>query len=312
MKSISKNDECVDLTNPPDHVRRLGELIQWGESLFERAGLVFGHGTQTAWDEAAQLVLWSMGLSLQKTDHDLGREVNASEIRAAWELLKRRVKERIPAAYLTHEAWFAGLPFYVDERVLVPRSPLAELIEQRLMPWVDVARVEAILDLCTGSGCIGIACAFAFPDAHVDLSDLSDGAVAVAQENISRHALQPRVKAIQSDLFERLEGRRYDVIISNPPYVDAQTMASLPAEYEHEPAVGLAGGGDGLALVGRILDQAAAHLKPHGVLIVEVGDGESALMRRYPTVPFIWLDFARGGQGVFLLEAAKCQAYIGP
>ena len=299
------------LTYPPAHNMCLGELIQWGERLFERSGLVFGHGTQSAWDEAAQLVLWSMGLSLQKTDHNLEREVNTSEIKAACELLNRRVNERIPAAYLTHEAWFAGLLFYVDDRVLVPRSPLAELIEQRLTPWIDVDRVEAILDLCAGSGCIGIACAYAFPDAYVELADLSKEALEVARKNISRHALQHRVVAMQSDLFEQLEGRRYDVIISNPPYVDAQTMASLPAEYRHEPALGLAAGADGLEVVVRILKQAAAHLNPHGVLIVEVGDSESALMNKYPEVPFTWLEFERGGQGVFLLEAAQCKAFFG-
>ena len=299
-------------TNPPEHIRNLGELIRCGERLFEKAGLVFGHGTQSAWDEAAQLVLWSLGLSPQKTDHDLERAVSACEINVAWVLLNRRVKERIPAAYLTHEGWFAGHLFYVDERVLVPRSPLAELIEERLIPWVDADGVASVLDLCAGSGCIGIACAHAFPDAHVDLTDVSDDALEVARENISRHALQDRVEAIQSDLFERLKGRRYDVIISNPPYVNTQTLAALPAEYRHEPVMGFAGGEGGLEVVVRVLRQAAAHLEPHGVLILEVGDSESALLERYPQVPFMWLEFSRGGRGVFLLDAAQCIEYFGP
>lgn len=298
------------VSHPPADIKRLGELIRWGECLFEAAGLVFGHGTQNAWDEAALLILWSIGLSPQRTDHDLNRELSTIEIDSVWELLRRRVEERLPAAYLIRQAWFAGLAFYVDERVLVPRSPLAELIEERLVPWIAAERVKSILDLCTGSGCIGIACAYAFPNARVDLSDLCDGALQVARENITRHALQHRVETIRSDLFEHLEGRRYDVIISNPPYVDERTMASLPAEFRHEPVTGLAGGRDGLAMVERILVQTATHLQPHGVLIMEVGESEAALLERYPDVPFMWLEFARGGEGVFLLEAAQCRDYF--
>jgi ribosomal protein L3 glutamine methyltransferase len=299
------------LFNRPDHIKCLGELIQWGESLFESAGLGFGHGPQGAWDEAALLTLWSLGLSPQRMDHDLSRELSTDEINSARKILKRRVKERIPAAYLIRQAWFAGLAFYVDERVLVPRSPLAELIEQRLAPWIEVDRVNAILDLCAGSGCIGIACAYAFPDARVDLSDLCDSALQVARENIARHGLQHRVGITRSNLFERLEGRRYDVIISNPPYVDDHTMASLPAEFRYEPATGLAGGRDGLEIVERILGQAAKYLQPHGVLILEVGQGQSRLLEKYPQVPFIWLEFARGGAGVFVLDAAHCGKYFG-
>ena len=221
-------------------------------------------------------------------------------------LLKRRVAVRKPAAYLTQRAWFMGLPFYVDERALVPRSPLAELIERHFAPWLPDSRtVGGILDLGTGSGCIGLACAYAFPDARVDLADISAEALEVALRNVTEHGLEDQVEVIQSDLFSALKGRRYDLIISNPPYVGLEELDSLPAEYQHEPRLGLAAGTEGLDVVMEILHQAADYLSRDGLLIVEVGNAQYALCAALPDVPFTWLEFEHGGQGVFLLNAAQ-------
>ncbi|MDT4845833.1 50S ribosomal protein L3 glutamine methyltransferase [compost metagenome] len=224
------------------------------------------------------------------------------------ELLRLRIEERVPTAYLLGEAWFCGLPFMVDERVLVPRSPIAELIEQHFQPWLahEPAR---ILDLCTGSGCIGIACAYEFPEAEVVLGDLSFEALEVANQNIERHELEGRVYTVQGDGFAGLPGQRFDLIVSNPPYVDAEDFADMPAEYQHEPAMGLACGDDGLDLVRRMLAEAADHLSEKGVLIVEVGNSQVHVETLYPEVDFTWLEFERGGHGVFLLAAAQCREH---
>ncbi len=282
------------------------DLIRWGASQMNAASLHFGHGTDNAIDEAAALVLHALHLPPDLHGDYLQANLLPEEKQAALRLLERRVKERKPAAYLTQRAWFMGLPFYVDERVLVPRSPLAELIERHFAPWLsDSRQVERILDLGTGSGCLGIACAYAFPDARVDLVDVSADALAVAQRNVAEHGLEEQIEAIQSDLFSALKGRHYDLIISNPPYVDLEEMDNLPPEYHHEPQLGLAAGAQGLDVVAEILRQAADYLKRDGLLIVEVGNAQYALCEAFPDVPFTWLEFERGGQGVFLLNAAQ-------
>jgi ribosomal protein L3 glutamine methyltransferase len=293
-------------------VETFEDLIRWGERLFIESGLTFGHGTDNPWDEAAQLVLAAAGISPARTTHDLKCLLQPKQKQAAVELLLRRVKTREPAAYLLRRAWFASLEFYVDARVVIPRSPIAELIENQLEPWVRYEGVQQVLDLCTGSGCLGIACAYAFPEANIDLADVSDAALEVARINIERHILRDRVRVIQSDLFEQLGGQCYDVILTNPPYVDDKSMAELPEEYCHEPKLGLAGGRDGLRVVRRILYQAADHLNANGVLIMEAGNSAQTLASRYPEVPFMWLDFARSGHGVFVLTYAQCKDYFGP
>lgn len=288
------------------HLHTIRDLIRWGASRMNEAGLHFGHGTDNAIDEAAALVLHALHLPPDLHAEYFQSRVTPPEQRAALDLLERRIVERKPAAYLTQRAWFMGLPFHVDERVLVPRSPLAELIERHFAPWLpDSRKVEHILDLGTGSGCIGIACAYAFSDARVDLVDVSADALEVARRNVAEHGLEDQVDVIQSDLFAALKGRRYDIIVSNPPYVGLAELDALPVEYRHEPRLGLAAGEEGLDVVVAILRQAADYLKRDGVLIVEVGNAQYPLCEAFPDAPFTWLEFERGGQGVFLLNAAQ-------
>lgn len=297
-----------------DHLTTLRDYIRWGASRFSHAGLFFGHGTANAIDEAAALALFALHLPHNLPGGYFNCVLTPDERLEIVGLFERRIAERKPAAYLTHEAWFCGLPFFVDERVLVPRSPIAELIEKQFSPWVgQPENVTDILDLCTGSGCIAIACALAFPGADVDAVDISPDALAVARTNIIKHDLEGQVEAVQSDLFEALEGNRYDLIVSNPPYVNSEEWRNLPPEYHAEPKLGLEAGESGLDCVRRILREAEAHLKPGGLLVVEVGSSAEALEYAYPDVPFCWLDFERGGDGVFLLTAeqlAECRAHF--
>lgn len=287
------------------------DFIRWGASRFNAAGLYFGHGTDNAWDESVQLVLHTLHLSVQDSRPEwLDARLTLSEQQAVARMFDRRIRERVPAAYLTGEAWFAGLKFHVDSRVLVPRSPIAELIEAGFEPWLE-REPERVLDLCTGSGCIGIACAYAFEQAQVDLSDISPDALAVARENIALHQLDDRVAAVESDLFSGLSGRQYDLIVSNPPYVDARDLAAMPAEYHAEPALGLASGDDGLDFTRRLLAQAAEHLSEDGLLVVEVGNSQQALEQAFPSLPMVWVEFERGGHGVFVLPASALRAYSG-
>lgn len=295
--SPSDAEACNDLLT-------LRDLIRWGASQFSAANLYFGHGTDNAWDEAEYLVLHAIDLLPPLEDIWLDARLTRTERERALGLLLRRVRERIPAAYITCSAWFAGLQFKVDERVLVPRSPIGELIKNNFEPWL-LARPRTILDLCTGSGCIGIACAYAFPDAFIDLADISPDALAVAQENIKRHCVEDRVNAVESDIFTALSGRRYDLIVTNPPYVDAGDLASMPAEYRAEPKIGLGSGADGLDFTRQLLRQAGNYLSESGILVCEVGNSWEALEEAYPHVPFTWIEFEQGGHGVFVLTAAQ-------
>jgi ribosomal protein L3 glutamine methyltransferase len=285
------------------------ELVEWSTRQLHEAGLAFGHGTDNAYDEAASLVFSALQLGPSPGAERLDAPVSADTVSKAMQLVELRINTRKPAAYLTGEAWFAGMPFHIDERVLVPRSPLAELIENRFSPWVIPDRVTRILDLCTGSGCIACACAVAFPDARVDAADLSADALAVADRNIRRHALEQRVVPVESDVFAALGGRSYDIIVSNPPYVPRDAMSELPAEYHHEPAIGLVAGGEGLDIVLQILNNAQHYLNDGGILVVEVGCSQQALGAAFPDVPFTWLDFEYGGEGVFMLEREQLVTY---
>jgi len=276
------------------------DVLRWAVTEFNRAQVFFGHGTDNAWDEAVQLVLPSLNLDLQSNVMILQSRLTKREREMLVDLIITRIEQRIPVPYLTNSAWFAGLEFYVDERTLVPRSPIAELIETQFEPWVKTSP-KRVLDLCTGSGCIAIACAYAFPDAEVDAVDLSEDALEVADINIQNHGLSQQVFPIQSDLFSGIENEKYDLIVSNPPYVDAEDMANLPEEYKHEPELGLACGHDGLDLVRDMLRQAGGMLNPEGVLFVEVGNSQVHLQAAYPEIPFQWIEFSIGGHGVFAL-----------
>ena len=293
----------------PDGLTTIQDYIRWGASRFNKAGLFFGHGTDNALDEAAHLVLHALSLPPDLPARFRDCHLTDEERLAIVELFERRLLERIPAAYLTHQAWFAGLGFYVDENVLVPRSPLAELVETGFGPWVEPDTIARVLDLCTGSGCIGIAAAVYLPDADIDLADISPAALAVATRNIAAQGLEDRVRVVESDLFAGLGAQKYDLIVTNPPYVSAEELAALPAEYQREPRLGLAGGASGLDLVLRILREAPRFLKEDGVLIVEVGKTAAALEALFPEIAFMWIEFERGGEGVFLLDRARLLEY---
>jgi len=288
---------------------RIRDYIRWGASLFAEHELFFGHGTVTPLDESAAIVLHTLHQPYDLADSYLDSVMTLPERESVVRLIERRIRERIPSAYLTHEAIFAGLSFYVDERVLVPRSPIAELIEDRFEPWVEEDQVFNILDLCTGSACIAIACAYAFPDAQVDAVDLSADALAVAQINVDKHDMGEQVELYRSDLFTDLPVKPYDIIVSNPPYVAISEWEELPREFHAEPAMGFTGGETGLDLVIQILVDAKHYLAEQGILIVEVGSSAQTLQDMFPTVPFHWLEFERGGDGVFLLTAQQVNDY---
>lgn len=303
MTRSSKNSETVQ--RPLSGTRSLRELVEWAEARLVAAPLAYGHGTDNPRDEAVWLVASAVGLSPVDPDLDPEHPVDAAGAQRAAALIERRIAEQKPAAYLTGQAWFAGREFFVDERVLVPRSPLAEPIAERFAPWIGERPVQRILDIGTGSGCIAIACAHAFPEARVDATDTDPAALEVAAENVRRHGLAGRVELFAADVFDGLPPARYDLIVSNPPYVDDAGMAGLPAEYRREPAHALAAGSDGLAIVDRILAGAGERLMAEGVLVVEVGRAGAALDCRAPEQGWTWLDFAHGGEGVFLLTADR-------
>ncbi len=291
------------------HARYVGELVGQAARRLARAPLAYGHGTDNPLDEAAALVFHALGIAHSAAPAAYGWAVDSRGRARAQALVERRIRERLPFAYLTGRTWFAGLEFEVTPDVLVPRSPIAELVERRFEPWVRPARVGRILDIGTGSGCIAVACARAFPEARVEATDVSHAALAVAARNIRRHLLDRRVRPVLSDVYDGLAGARYDIIVSNPPYVPEREVARLPAEYGREPRLGLAAGRDGLDVVARILRGAGAHLAAQGILVVEVGESQAAVERRWPRVPFTWLEFERGGGGVLLLTAAQVRAH---
>ncbi len=285
--------------------RSVRDWILWSETELDAAGVYFGHGTDNALDEAAWLVGSALALAPDQLDTHANDVLTAAQKSTVRELVQQRIATRKPAAYLLREAWFAGMKFYVDERVIVPRSLTGEFIREQFQPWIKITRVRRILDLCTGSGCMAIACARAFPQAHVDAVDISEDALAVARINVERHALQQRLQLRRSDLFSALGDERYDIIITNPPYVAGWEMSTLPQEYRHEPALALESGSDGLEAITRILHQALLHLEAEGLLIAEVGNASEALQAAFPEVPFLWLTTAAGDDSVFLLTAAQ-------
>mgnify|MGYP001111164433 FL=1 len=287
----------------PAEMLTLRDVLRWAVSRFNEAGLHFGHGTQDAFDEAVWLILYALHLPHDRLEPFLDARLTTAEKATLAALIARRIDERIPAAYLTRQAWLRDYPFYVDERVIVPRSHIAGLLlEDAFAPWIDAGQVHAALDLCTGSGCLAVLLGLTFPQAHVDAVDLSPEALEVARRNVAEYGLEQRIELIPSDLFAGLDARTYDVIISNPPYVTARAMRALPAEYRHEPALALAAGEDGLDIVRRLLAEAGRHLRPGGILVVEVGDGRAAVEEAFPALDPVWLDGHDNGNGVFLLR----------
>jgi ribosomal protein L3 glutamine methyltransferase len=281
------------------------DYLRYAVSRFNAAQLFFGHGSDNAWDEAVYLTLHTLNLPLDRLEPFLDARLLPHEREQLLDIYTRRCQDRLPAAYLTHEAWLGEHRFYVDDRVIVPRSFIAELLDEQLTPWIDDPwAIESALDLCTGSGCLAILSALAFPNAEVAAVDLSEDALAVAERNVADYHLTDRVELILSDAFTKLAGRQFDLIISNPPYVNAESVAALPPEYLHEPELALGSGEDGLDFTRIILREAKKYLTENGILIVEIGHNRDDLEAAYPTLPFTWLDTAAGDEFVFLLHAA--------
>jgi ribosomal protein L3 glutamine methyltransferase len=296
------------MNNIIEELDSLIDFLRWTSSQFQQHKLYFGHGTDNALDEAIALITQSLYLPRRMPDHLWLARLTMQEKRLILQRIEKRIQQRVPLPYLTKQAWFAELEFYVDERVLIPRSPLAEIIEHNFEPWLDMNSVNRVLDLGTGSGCIAIAIGHYF-GVEVDAVDISPDALEVAEQNIIKHKLEDLVHTVQSDLFKNLAGIHYDLIIANPPYVDALGMNNLPAEYRHEPSSALEAGKDGLFFVRKILAEAANYLTTDGILIVEVGASAEALIEQYNDVPFVWLEFANGGDGVFLLFGEQVRQY---
>jgi ribosomal protein L3 glutamine methyltransferase len=281
------------------------DFLRFGFSRAEQSQLFYGHGTDNAWDDIWVLILSSLSLPLNVEPMLLQANLTIDEKKLLCNNLEKRIEKNIPVPYLTHEAYFCDLSFYVDERVLIPRSPIAELIKQQFSPWVEPDNVLKVLDLCTGSGCIGIACCYAFPDARVDVADISGDALEVAKINMEKHGVEDELNLIKSDCFDDIPVLQYDLIISNPPYVGTEEMQTLPAEYKHEPTLALETENNGLAIVDNILKNAGKYLSEDGILVIEVGNSEQALIDAYPDVPFMWADFEHGGSGVFILTSQQ-------
>ena len=279
------------------------DCLRFAVSRCNEAGLFFGHGSDNAYDDAAYLILHTLRLPLDRLEPFLDAKLTEPEIQAVLNILRRRVEERMPSAYLTHEAWLGEHRFYVDQRVIVPRSFISELLREQFAPWVEAPQnITRVLDMCTGSGCLAILAALAFPNARVDAVDLSEAALAVAHINVEEYGLDGQVELIQSDLFDKLQDRTYDLVLCNPPYVNAESLALLPQEYRHEPELALGSGIDGLDATRRILDAAKDHLNPDGLLVVEIGHNRDVLEAAFPTLPFTWLETSSGDQFVFLLR----------
>ena len=289
--------------NVPAELESLRDWLRYAVSRFNQAELAFGHGTANAYDEAVYLLLHALHLPLDRLEPFLDARLSASERNEVAALLTRRIDDRVPAAYLTHEAWLGDFRFHVDERVIIPRSYIAELLAQGLSPYVaDRSMIKSALDLCTGSGCLAVLLAHAFEDADIDAVDISADALAVAQRNVSDYGLAGRINLIRSDLFDNVPAKSYDLIISNPPYVTAVGMEELPAEYRHEPVLALAGGDDGLDAVRTILRKAPQFMNRDGLLVVEIGHGRDAAEAAYPRMPFVWLSTASSDDAVFVLS----------
>ncbi|WP_028470933.1 50S ribosomal protein L3 N(5)-glutamine methyltransferase [Neptunomonas japonica] len=299
----------IDQEQVATELQTVRDFIRWTCSLLNEHKVYLGHGNTNTWDEAVQLVMAGVYLSWNSDKTVLDARLMAPEKARVIDFVRQRVEARKPLPYITNEAWFMGMPFYVDERVLIPRSPIAQLIETEFSPFLREGRVERVLDLCTGSGCIGIACAYAFEEAQVDLIDISVEALVVAQKNIEQHELEEQVTAIQGDLFEAVGGQKYDLIVSNPPYVDQQDFEGMPQEYHHEPELALTSGNDGLDLTRSILREACDYLTDDGLLVVEVGNSEVHLMTEFAHVPFTWVDLPEGGNGVFVITAQELKHF---